>query len=115
MKDSKQFSQILIYLPPTDMRKQVAGLAVMVESVLKENPFDRSLFIFCNKRRDIIKAIYFDRAGFCLWMKKLDKERFPWVRHGNGSYKMDAKDLDLLLDGVDVFGRHKTLNFESMD
>lgn len=114
MRKSDQFSRILLFLPPTDMRKQVLSLAELVEGSMQENPFDGCLFLFCNRRRDIIKGIYFDRAGFCLWMKKLDQEKFPWVRKGIGSYSMSAKDLDLLLDGVDVFSRHKKLNFNSM-
>ena len=116
MKSSKEFSQIMLYLHPTDMRKQMLGLASIVEDILEKSPFDGSLFIFCNRRRDIIKALYFDRAGFCLWSKKLDQSKFPWLKSKDKkSIVIPAEDLDLILNGVDVFKRHEELNFTSLD
>ena len=115
MKRASQFDRILLYKQPTDMRKQINGLAEMVESILKEDPFADHLFVFCNKRRDIIRAIYFDKAGFCLWTKKLDKDKFSWLKHtSQEKYVISAKDLDLLLDGVDVLKRHKKLDFSKL-
>lgn len=114
MKSAVQFKKIMLYLPPTDMRKQVMGLAEMVDSILEEDPFEDCLYLFCNRRRDIVKGLYFDRAGFCLWMKKLDREKFPWLTAHDGKMLIESKDLDLLLEGVDVFKRHKRLTFESI-
>lgn len=115
MKRSSDFPKILLCREPTDMRKQSAGLAEVVETSLKENPFSDCLFIFCNKRRDIIKALYFDRAGFSLWTKKLDQGRFPWLKTDTkGILEMKSSDLDLIFDGVDVFKRHKKLDFDSV-
>ena len=114
MKSSGDFTKILLYGHPTDMRKQSQSLAVIVEDELGLSPFEEGcLFIFCNRKRDILKALYFDRAGFCMWVKKLDEGRFPWVKNENGTVSMAAKDIDLVCDGVDVFKRHKKLIFSS--
>ena len=78
MKRATDFPRILLYRGIADMRKQSFGLAKLVEEELEESPFSDCLFVFCNRRRDIVKGVYFDRAGFCLWVKKLDKGRFPW-------------------------------------
>jgi transposase len=57
---------------PTDMRKQINGLAIMVEQQLEKNPFeDGALYLFCNKERRILKALYWDVTGFCLWQNQL--------------------------------------------
>ena len=97
------------------MRKQAHGLAAVVEEQMKEIPFNNCLFLFCNRRRDIIKALYFDRAGFCLWTKNLDQGKFPWVQAVDGSsFEISAADAALIFDGVDVFKRHKTLNLKSI-
>ena len=114
MKNSSHFSRILLCCSPMDMRKQINGLSEIVQDHLGESPFDDCLFVFCNRRRDIIRALYFDRAGFCLWTKKLDREKFSWLRECPEKTKpVPAKDLDLLLDGVDVLKRHKKLDFTS--
>ncbi len=51
----------------TDMRKQINGLALAVEQLMQANIFEPSLFLFCNSERRILKALYWDRTGFCLW------------------------------------------------
>lgn len=56
---------------PTDMRKQINGLALIVEQELELDPFSESLFLFCNKQRRILKALYWHRNGFCLWQNQL--------------------------------------------
>lgn len=96
------------------MRKQAAGLSEIVQTSLGQNPCGELLFIFCNKRRDIMKALYFDRAGFCLWTKRLDQSRFPWLKSASRTYEITAADLELVFDGVDVFKRHKELKFNSV-
>lgn len=58
---------------PTDMRKQINGLSIIVAEELAMDPLDGSLFLFCNKQRRILKVIYWERNGFCLWFKKIGK------------------------------------------
>jgi transposase len=66
----------------TDMRKQINGLALIVEQQMESNVFEGALFLFCNgEPRRNLKALYLDRTGFCLWQKCLEKHRFPWPRN----------------------------------
>ena len=74
---------------PTDMRKQINGLAVLVEQTLGADPFSHAVFLFCNRERRILKAIYSDRTGCALWMKRLEKHRFPWPVTG----EQDGKEI----------------------
>jgi len=72
-------SQVRIFVRPgvTDMRKQINGLAVIAEAVMNQRPFSGNLFLFCGRSRNVMKVLYWDRNGFCLWMKRLEKDRFP--------------------------------------
>ena len=62
----------------TDMREAINGLSILVEAQMELDPFTGHLFGFCNRKRDIIKILYWDRNGFCLWQKRLEKDRFQW-------------------------------------
>jgi transposase len=75
--------EIAIYLcqDPVDFRLGINGLSVLVEGSLKFDPFSRNLFCFVNKRRTQIKVLYWQRSGFCLWLKRLEEERFKWPTH----------------------------------
>ena len=74
---------ISIYLAqdPVDFRLGINGLSTMVEATLRFDPFSRNLFCFTNKRRNQIKVLYWQRSGFCLWLKRLEEERFKWPVH----------------------------------
>lgn len=61
---------------PEDFRKGIHGLAVLVEKSLQRIPFSEQLFVFCNRRRDKVKILYWERSGFCMWQKRLKRERF---------------------------------------
>ena len=117
MKKAKDFQQIYLYRDPIDMRKQILGISRIVEDLMQQNPFDEGiLYVFNNRKKDIIKALYFQGAGFCLWNRRLDQGKFPWPRKiADGQIKINAADLDLVLDGVDVFKRHQKLDFDSLD
>ena len=70
--------QVYIATGATDMRKSINGLSIMVAEQLALNPLSGYLFCFCNRKRDIVKILYLDRNGFCLWHKRLEKDRFHW-------------------------------------
>ena len=98
------------------MRKSIDGLAAVVEQELGLSPFQPSLFIFCNRKRDKVKLLYWDRSGFALWYKRLEKERFPWPnRELEGALQMTGRELNWLLDGIDLFRvrPHETLSYTS--
>ena len=72
--------EALIYLHPAlvDFRKSINGLAAIVEQHMQLSPFADAVFIFCNKRKDKLKLLYWDKTGFALWYKRLDKAKFKW-------------------------------------
>ena len=83
------------------MRKQINGLALIVQEQMQLSPFDPALFVFCNGQRRILKALYWGRTGFCLWMKRLENHRFPWPRNATEArQQIDESQLRLLLSGV---------------
>ena len=77
------YGDITIYLAqdPVDFRLGINGLSTMVEATLRFDPFSRNLFCFTNKRRNQIKVLYWQRSGFCLWLKRLEEEKFKWPVH----------------------------------
>ena len=72
-------SRVPIFIRPgvTDMRKAINGLSIIATEQMEKDPLSGALFLFCNRYRRIMKALYWDRNGFCLWQKKLEKHRFP--------------------------------------
>ena len=92
----------------TDFRKQINGLSIIAKEELKQNIFSSILFMFCNKNRSRIKILYWDKNGFCLWQKRLEKEKFPWTKDKNEAVEIDFKKLKMLLSGIDFFKEKKT-------
>ncbi len=97
-------SGIRVYLAigNTDMRKAINGLSILVENSLSLNPFSGSLFVFTNRRRNILKVLYWDRNGFCLWQKRLEKHRFRWPEPGCEVVEIGGQELFFLLEGLDL-------------
>ena len=62
-------ARIFVRPGATDMRKQINGLVVLVQEEMRTSPFETALFVFCNGQRRLLKAVYWDRTGFCLWMR----------------------------------------------
>lgn len=95
---------IRVYLATgvTDMRKSFDTLAALVDEVIGENPFAGHVFLFANRRRDRVKLLYWDRDGFALWYKRLEAGTFEWPHAESGRAEIDATELALLLDGVEL-------------
>jgi len=106
--------KIMIKPGSTDFRKQINGLALLVENELKLNAFSNYLFMFCSKNRSRLKILYWDRNGFCLWLKRLEKDKFPWPANETEAREITFDELKLLLDGIDFFNAHKTLNYKTV-
>lgn len=93
------------------MRKSINGLSAIAQRAMAGDPFSGALFVFSNRRRNILKILYWQRNGFCLWMKHLEKDRFPWPCDERDCVDIGEQELRWLLDGVDFWNRHETLNF----
>ena len=115
MKDLNYFSKIFVATKPVDFRKQVAGLAQLVEGFLQLNPMtDRYLFVFTNKRARAVKILYWDKTGFALWSKKLEKNKFHWKKSiVDKTYTLNNRELKWLLEGIDLnkIKPHDSVNF----
>ena len=85
----------------TDMRKGMDGLAALVQSTLAENPFSGQLFAFRGRRGDLVKLLWFDGDGMCLFAKRLERGRFVWPQAQSGSVSLTAAQLSMLLEGID--------------
>jgi transposase len=83
----------------TDMRKGMAGLAMLVQQELSENPFDGALYAFRGRRAGLIKLLWHDGVGLCLLTNKLEQGRFIWP--STGRIALSASQLAALLDGCD--------------
>jgi len=97
-----------------DFRKAINGLSIVVAEELELDPFSAHVFGFCNRRRDQVKLLYWERNGFVLWQKRLEKDRFPWPREeGEEILTVTGRELNWLLDGIDVFRLrpHEALSF----
>lgn len=85
----------------TDMRKQFNGLAALAESVLKQDPFSGHLFVFRGRRGDLVKIVWWDGQGACMFSKRLEKGRFVWPSAVDGKVAISAAQLSMLLEGID--------------
>jgi len=86
----------------TDMRKSIDSLSALVEDVLKKDAFSGHLFVFCNRRGDKIKILYWDRNGFCLWYKRLERGIFRLPKSQFKVFTMAPNELNMLLEGIDL-------------
>ena len=107
----------------TDLRKAINGLTILVQNEMKNDPFSKSLFLFCNRTRKNMKIVYWDKNGFCLWLvganaparpcipgqKKLEKQKFPWPETQEEAHEITYEQLKMLLSGIDFFKAHKEL------
>jgi transposase len=85
----------------TDMRKGMDGLAALVQTALAENPFSGHVFVFRGRRGDLVKLLWFDGDGVCLFAKRLERGRFVWPQADSGSVALSAAQLSMLLEGID--------------
>jgi len=83
------------------MRKACDGLLGLVKGVLAEAPLSGSLFVFVNRRKNDLKAIYWDRTGFCLFAKRLERGQFR-LPGGEAKQELSAQVFQLLLDGIEL-------------
>lgn len=93
-------TRIYLYRGAADMRKSFDGLCGLVRAELQGDPLSGALFVFCNRRRTLLKALYWDRDGLAVWAKRLERGTFRVPREPAGSAEIDRRSLTLLLEGV---------------
>jgi transposase len=93
--------QVWLATGHTDMRKGFDGLAVLVQETLKRIPHDGHLFVFRGRRGDLIKVLWWDGQGLCLFAKRLEKGRFVWPSPTDGKVVITPAQLGMLLEGID--------------
>lgn len=118
MKDINSYDGIYLACGATDLRKSVDGLAITVKQEFKIDPFGNYLFLFCNKNRNRLKALSWDRNGFILYYKRLDGAgaKFIWPRKPDDMRSITVKQLSLLMEGMSIdppkgFGDIKARDF----
>ena len=85
----------------TDMRKGMDGLAALVQTTLLANSFSGQIFVFRGRRGDLVKLLWFDGDGLCLFAKRLERGRFVWPQADSGAVSLSAAQLAMLMEGID--------------
>jgi transposase len=93
---------VYLHLDPIDFRAGINSLAILVEQSMGLNPFERAVFAFCNRRRDRMKLLFFDRSGFVLVLKRLTEDKFRWPRREAAVVTLTTEQLHWVLDGIDI-------------
>jgi transposase len=94
-------TQIWIVAGLTDLRRGFVGLSAMVQTTLEQNPFNGQVFVFRGKRGDLVKLLWFDGDGLCLFAKRLERGRFIWPKVEQGKIALTRAQLSMLLEGID--------------
>ena len=89
-----------MYRGVTDMRRSFDGLAAMVRQLMSENPLSGAFFVFCNRRRDRLKILYWDGDGLVLWYKRLEQGTFVVPDGTSDTLQLSSASLSMLLEGI---------------
>jgi transposase len=105
-----------IFLRPgkTDFRKSINGLSVMVQEHMDEDPFSGHYYVFCNRTKTMLKILYWDRNGFCLWHKRLEEDKFRWPNVASEIHEINREEFRWLLLGLDFYNAHKIRRYASV-
>jgi transposase len=94
-------TQIWIAAGVTDLRRGFDGLSALIQTKLEKSPLSGQVFIFRGRRGDLVKLIWFDGDGLCLFQKRLERGRFIWPQATEGSVSLTRAQLSMLLEGID--------------
>ncbi len=94
-------TQIWIAAGVTDMRRGFTGLSAMVQTTLQQSPLSGHVFVFRGRRGDVIKLLWHDGDGLCIFHKRLDSGRFVWPKAESGSISLTRAQLAMLCEGID--------------
>jgi transposase len=109
-------TRVYLALGAMDMRKEINGLSMFVEGTLALDVFSGHLFVFCNRRRTTLKILFWDRNGFALYQKRLEKHRFKWPESREEVLQVTTRELSFLLEGLDLKSvhPHRELRYETL-
>lgn len=103
--------RVFVASVPVDLRRSFDSLAACTQELLQQDPLSGHLFVFRNRQGDRIKILYWDRTGYCLWYKRLEKGTFR-LPSSPGAAEISAAELVLLLEGIDLAGARRQQRFE---
>ena len=102
LSDFKGADKVYIACGYTDLRKGIDGLSTMVRQQFALDPFKNTLFLFCGRRRDRIKGLYWEGDGFILLYKRLERGAYQWPRNGDEARELTAQQYRWLMEGLKV-------------
>lgn len=103
--------RVFVAVPPADLRKGYDGLARLAHDTIKEDPLSGHLFVFSNRKHDRIKILYWDRDGWVIWMKRLERGSFRWPTVASDHVEWTAVELAVVLGGIDLKATRKRPRF----
>lgn len=106
MWNSPHQRRILAYTEPVDLRKSFHGLVGLVKERLAEDPLSGTVFVFVNKRKTLLKSVYWDRTRFCLFAKRLERGRFGFLQE-QPRQELSAQVFQFVLDGIELGQRRR--------
>jgi len=107
------WQRVKVFVRPgaTDMRKQINGLAALSQGEMNGEPLSGHLYVFSNQERRLLKVLYWDRNGFAMWQKRLERDKFPWPRSEEAAREISVEQLRMLLAGIDFWNAHQALEY----
>ena len=113
LRPDRGIARVYLHRAPVDMRKQIDGLALLAKEVIRQDPMSGALFGFINARRNKLKLLVWEKNGFVVWYKRLERDKFHWPRVSEEVVTLSAEQLNWLLDGYDVWRMkpHAALHF----
>jgi transposase len=106
--------RVYLHRAPVDMRKQMDGLAMLAQQVLQVDPLSGALFVFINRRCNKLKLLLWERNGFVIWYKRLERDKFHWPKVlSDNVVTLTCEQLNWLIDGYDVWRMqpHKAVHY----
>ncbi|MGI6545613.1 MAG: IS66 family insertion sequence element accessory protein TnpB [Fastidiosipilaceae bacterium] len=107
LRDYRGKCRVYLACGYTDLRKGIDGLALLVKEQFHLDPYEQSLFLFCGRRQDRIKALLFEGDGFLLLYKRLEKDRYQWPRTADELREISPQEYRWLMDGLTLDPKQK--------
>lgn len=109
-------TKVFLALGGTDLRKGMDGLSGLVAGQLNQDPFSGHVFAFCNRQRTTVKLLLWDRNGFWVLHKRLERQTFRWPRTEKEVMELSLREMNWLLDGLDPLGLkgHRNLEYSTI-